>query len=457
MTKASLRRGTAMKVFNGPDPVLKDDPAKMVESIQKAFADFQAANDNRLKALEAGKDDIVTKNEVDKINNAITDLKRAMDDRAKEMARLELAGGGSGKVVDLRAHAARFETIRNRGKKKVRPENANVEAYQAYKNAFEDLCRMQFNTDNAAADIRNSMSVGSDPDGGYLVPDEMSTEMEKRLFDTSPMRQIARVISISANAWEAPYKSSDATSGGWVGEKASRTATATPTVGMQRIQTFEQYAYPEVTQTMLDDAAIPVESFIVDETEDKMGRTENTAFVTGDGVIRPRGFADYASAAVTTNDATRAWGALQYVASGAAGAFSGTDKLITLMSKLHPNYRQGAVWTMNRSTEATVRQLKDGDGRYLVGFGDLRDSPFNFSLLGTEIVNLEDMADIASNSYSVAYGNFKRGYLIIDRTGFRVLRDPYTNKPYVGFYITKRVGGDVRNFDAIKLMKFAAS
>jgi HK97 family phage major capsid protein len=226
---------------------------------------------------------------------------------------------------------------------------------------------------------------------------------------------------------------------------------------MQRIQTFEQYAYPEVTQTMLDDAAIPIEAFIVDETEDVMGRTENTAFVTGNGVLRPRGFADYASAAVTTNDATRSWGVLQYVASGAAGAFSGTDKLITMMSKLNPNYRQGAVWTMNRSTEATVRQLKDGDGRYLVGFGDLRDSPFNFSLLGTEIVNLEDMADIASNSYSVAYGNFKRGYLIIDRTGFRILRDPYTNKPYVGFYITKRVGGDVRNFDAIKLMKFAAS
>jgi HK97 family phage major capsid protein len=316
---------------------------------------------------------------------------------------------------------------------------------------------MQFNTDNAPADIRNAMSVGSDPDGGYLVPDEMSMEMEKRLFETSPMRQIARVMSISANAWEAPYKSSDATSGGWVGEKAARTATATPTVGMQRIQTFEQYAYPEVTQTMLDDAAIPIEAFIVDETEDVMGRTENTAFVTGNGILRPRGFADYASAAVTTNDATRSWGVLQYVASGAAGAFSGTDKLITMMSKLNPNYRQGAVWTMNRSTEATVRQLKDGDGRYLVGFGDLRDSPFNFSLLGTEIVNLEDMADIASNSYSLAYGNFKRGYLIIDRTGFRVLRDPYTNKPYVGFYITKRVGGDVRNFDAIKLMKFAAS
>ncbi len=148
---------------------------------------------------------------------------------------------------------------------------------------------------------------------------------------------------------------------------------------------------------------------------------------------------------------------LQYVSSGAAGAFAGSDKLISLMAALNPAYRDGAVFTMNRATEAVVRQLKDGDGRYIVGFGDLRDSPFNFSLLGTEIVNLEDMADVAANSFSLAYGNFKRGYLIIDRTGFRVLRDPYTNKPYVGFYISKRVGGDVRNFDAIKLMKFSVS
>lgn len=459
--KAALKRGSALEIYNGPDPVLKDDPAKLVDSIQKAFADFQAANDNRLKALEKGKDDYVQKDQVDRINATISDLKKAIEDRAKEMARLEMAGGaGNGNIASLRAAAAKFEVQRSGGKSVVRPENANVEAYTAYKAAFERMVRGQFNMDVMPADIRNSMSVGSDPDGGYLVPTEMSMEMEKRLFDTSPMRQIARVMTIGTTAWEGPYKSADATSGGWVGEKAARTATSTPTVGMQRIATFEQYAYPEVTQMMIDDAAIPVESFIVGETEDKMGRTENTAFVLGTGVDRPRGFMDYASTAVTTADASRNWGLLQYHFTGVSGAFATSgpaDKIISMMASLNPGYRDGAVFTMNRATEAAVRQLKDGDGRYIVGFGDLRDSPFNFSLLGTPIVNLEDMADIAASSYSIAYGNFRQAYWIIDRTGFRVLRDPYTNKPYVGFYITKRVGGDVRNFDAIKLLKFATS
>ncbi len=217
---------------------------------------------------------------------------------------------------------------------------------------------------------------------------------------------------------------------------------------------------------MLDDSAINIESFIVDDTEEQMVRTENTAFVSGSGIQKPRGFLDYKTAAVTTDDADRAWGVLQYTLSGAAGGFptvsgipsaSDPDALITMMSKLNPAYRPGAVFAMNRSMEATIRKMKDGDGRYLIGFGDLRDTPFGFSLFGTPISNLEDMPDLASDSYSIAYGNFRRGYYIIDRIGFRVLRDPFTNKPYVGFYITKRVGGDVRNFDAIKLMKFAAS
>lgn len=458
--KIALKQGTSFDVFNGPDPVFKDDPAKYVESLAKAWADLQASNDNLLKEVAKGREDVVHKNEVEKINTAITDLKAAMDKAAKERARMETGGaGGAANVLSLRDAAARLATIRNRGTQRIRPEDVNVEEYLAFKDAFDVSCRRQFNMDMVGIDIRNAMSVGSDPDGGYLVPPEMSTEMEKRLFETSPMRQLARVITIGGPSWEAPYKSADATSGGWVHEKGARPATSTPTVGLQRIETHEQYAYPEVTQTMLDDSSIPIEQFIVDETEDKMGRVENTAFVSGTGVGQPKGFATYGATAVTTADATRAWGLLQYVPTGASGAFhtDGADPLITLMAKLNPAYRQSAVFAMNRATEATVRKMKDLEGRYIVGFGDLRDSPFGFSLLGTPIVNLEDMDNIGANSYSIAYGDFKRGYYIIDRMGFRVLRDPYTNKPYVGFYITKRTGGDVRNFDAIKLLKFGSS
>lgn len=465
--KSALRRGTSMLVMNGPDPAIKNDPAKLVDDIQKAFADLQASNDNFLKEAKAGMADVVRKAEVDKINAAITELKTALEQRAKEQARLEISGGArGGNVIDIRAAAARFQTIRSGGKRRVKPEDADVGAYQAYQTAFEELTRSQFNIDNVAPDIRAAMSVGSDPAGGYLVPTEMSMEIERRIFETSPMRQLARVIAISSDAWEAPYKSDDATSGGWVGEKQARTATNTPAVGMQRIGVHEQYAYPEVTQQMLDDAAIPVENFIVDETEDKMSRTENTAFVSGSGVLQPRGFVDYRTTAVTTADASRDWGLLQYTFTGASGGFpefsgvSGTgnpDSLITLMATLNPAYRPNANFVMSRATEATIRKMKDKDGRYLIGFGDLRDSPFGFSLLGTPIVNLEDMPAIGADSFSIAYGDFRRGYLIVDRVGFRVLRDPYTNKPYVGFYITKRTGGDVRNFDAIKLLKFGTS
>jgi len=457
-------------VFNGPAPAQvkldTSDPKALAEQINSIMNEFQAANDDRLTQLEAGGEDPLTTEKVEKINAKISDLTDAMDVALKDVARMKTSAGGLANDNQRVQNAAKFFSLaQGIPLREVEAAGPDMQAYAEYRAAFDQLIRHGGISDGLSSDFRNALSVGSDPDGGVHVPAEISTELEKRIHDTSEVRQHARVITIGSGAWEAPYKTSKGTSGGWVGERTARPATGTGATGKQRIEVHEQYAYPEVTQEMLDDAMINVESMLVEDTEEEMVRTENTAFVSGNGVLKPRGFLDYKTAAVTTDDASRDWGLLQYTPSGAAGGFptvsgiqaSDPDALITLMSKLNPGYRQGAIFAMNRSVEATVRKLKDQDGRYLVGFGDLRESPFGFSLLGTQVVNFEDMPDIASDSYSIAYGNFRRGYYIIDRIGFRVLRDPYTNKPYVGFYITKRTGGDVRNFDAIKLMKFATT
>lgn len=446
---------------------------KAIEDQQTNFEAFKAANDERIGQLEKGAADFVTVAKLTAIEESIQSTQAKIDtlvglDKRLDEVELQLArpsfGGQAGGVSapQLLAHFNR--DLRALGRLGANDET-DAEQLVGYSNNFERLLRAGLNRDAIPGEIRNTMSVGSDPDGGYAVKPEMSMEMERRIFETSPMRQIARTITIGSDAWEAPYKSDDATSGGWVAEMGARSGTATPQTGMQRIQVHEQYAYPEVTQKMLDDGGFDVEGFLVDETEDGMIRTENTGFVSGDGVNKPRGFLDYSSDAVTTADASRNWGLLQYVATGASAgfpAYSGTTAddpgpLIDLMAELNPVYVPGAVWAMARRTEAAIRKLRDADGRYLVEFGRLADGVFGFSLHGHTIANLEDMPAIAANSFSVAFGNFMRGYYIIDRLGFRVLRDPYTNKPYVGLYITKRVGGDVRNFDAIKLLKFGTS
>ncbi|MFH1806835.1 MAG: phage major capsid protein [Pseudomonadota bacterium] len=446
--------------FNGPDATPKPDladPKSIVDKLQDTFAKFQAENDAALN----GKANSET---VDNMNADITELKAALEKAKKDAARAMIGGIGGGDTATAAKHAATFMT-RARGKRAKVGDPADIEAYQNYVTAFGDLVRGGLNADLLGTDIRAALSVGSDREGGYMVPAEMSSEMERRLFDTSPIRQIARVMTIGSSAWEAPYKSSKGESGGWVGERQSRAATGTGTVGVQRIETHEQYAYPEVTQSMLDDGMMDVEGFIIDDTEDEMIRVENAAAVTGDGVMKPKGFLSYKDTAVTTSDAAgRPWGKLQYIPMGDAGAFptlspsgaANPDCLIDVITSLNAAYRAGSVWTMNSLCESVIRKMKDGEGRYLIGMSQIEGS-LEFDIHGYPIVNMEDMPDIAADSFPIAYGNFRRGYYLIDRMGFRLLRDPYTNKPYVGFYMTKRTGGDVRNYDAIKLVKAAAS
>jgi len=302
-----------------------------------------------------------------------------------------------------------------------------------------------------STDISMALSVGSDPSGGYMVPPDTSGRLIDLIYQTSPMREVANIQTIGVDALEGPRDLDEADSG-WVGEQDTRSETDTPTLGEYRIPVEEQYAMPKTTQKLLDDGQFDVEGWLVGKVSSKMSRVENTAFVSGNGVKKPRGFLTYPAGTPSAS----AFEVIQQVASGAAGDFAATnpgDPLIDMTYALKAPLRGGAIWAMNSLAEAEVRKLKDGDGNYLwqPNFGEHRGG----LLLGYPVRNFEDMPDIAANSLSVAFGNFRAGYTIVDRIGFRILRDPLTQKGYVLFYVTKRTGGDVDNFEAIKIMKFA--
>ena len=298
-----------------------------------------------------------------------------------------------------------------------------------------------------------SMSVGTD--GGVAVPTEIDALIDGTLKLISPIRSIAAVVAIgSANYRKLIVQGGVAS--GWVAETAGRPLTATPNFIEIAPPMGELYANPAASQAMLDDAMFDVETWLANEIATEFARAESIAFVTGNGVARPRGFLTYATA--LTDDTTRPFGTLQYIASGAAGAFAAAtpqDKLVDLVHSLRSPYRQGASWVMNSATLAKIRKMKDGDGSFIWQASLSAEQPA--TLLGYPVVEADAMPDVAADSLSIAFGNFKAGYLIAERAATGVLRDPFTNKPFVQFYATRRVGGAVVNSEAIKLMKFAAA
>ncbi|MCW2391563.1 HK97 family phage major capsid protein [Sphingobium sp. B1D7B] len=300
-----------------------------------------------------------------------------------------------------------------------------------------------------------SFSGASGGSGGYAVPREIDQMIDAALKSISPIRAVANVVRTGS----AGYRKLVTTGGvvsGWAAETAARPETATPTFQEIAPPSGDLYANPSASQAMLDDAQFDVESWLAEEIAREFGRAEGAAFVNGDGTSKPKGFLTYA----TTNqaDSVRPFGSLQYVASGAAGGFSASnpqDRLIDLVQSLRAPYRQGAVFVMNAATLATIRKFKTSDGAFLWQPSMIAGQPA--TLLGYPVIEAEDMPDIAANSLSIAFGNFANGYVIAERSETSILRDPFTNKPFVHFYAVKRIGGAVANSEAIKLMKFAAS
>ncbi len=297
-----------------------------------------------------------------------------------------------------------------------------------------------------------SLSIGSSADGGFAVPRPIDAEIARRLVKISPVRSVANVVQTSTSGFRRLI-SIGGTASGWASETGARTETASPKLAEIVPPLGELYANPSATQQMLDDAAFDVGSWLANEIATEFARAEGAAFVNGTGTNQPKGFLTGPTAA--QNDAARAFGTLQFIASGNAAGFDSAPelKLIDLVFAMKAALRQGAVWMMNSATLAAVRKFKSADGSFLWQRGIVDGQPS--LLLGYPVIETEDMPDIGAGNFPIAFGNFKAGYLIAERTATTILRDPYTNKPYVQFYATRRVGGQLLDSDAIKLLKIS--
>lgn len=298
-----------------------------------------------------------------------------------------------------------------------------------------------------------SVSGAVAADGGYAVPREIDAVIASELKKISPIRQIAQVVQVGSAGYRKLMSIGGAPSG-WVSETAARPETATPHFAEIAPPSGELYANPAASQAMLDDAGFDLEAWLAGEVAAEFARAEGEAFVKGTGVNRPLGF--LASPASAANDAVRTFGTLQFIGSGSATGFDANpeSRLIDLVHTLKSGHRQGASWVMNSTTLAMVRKLKTPDGAFLWQPGLVEGQPDR--LLGYPVVEAEDMPDVAANAVPIAFGNFRNGYLIAERSATTILRDPFTNKPFVHFYATRRVGGQVLDSSAIKLLRIQA-
>jgi HK97 family phage major capsid protein len=390
------------------------DIGSLFAEFSTAFEEFKRTNDQRLGELEKrGSADGLLEGKLDRLNAVLDGQKAALDRAQVERAR---------PLLDGRARHV---------------DGEYKEAFSSYVKRGEE----------------KALSIGVNADGGYVVPSETETEITRLMTAVSPIRAIAGVRQVSGSVYKRPIAITGPAVG-WVGETAARPTTNSQTLAELSYPTMELYAMPAATSAFLDDAAVDVGQWIADEVNAAFAAQETTAFVSGNGVNKPTGFL----AATAVAETSWSWGNLGYIATGTAGALpasNASDVLIDLVYALKAGYRQNASWVMNRKVQGALRKLKDADGNYLWQPALTADGKARF--MGFELVEAEDMPNIAANSLSIAFGDFRRGYLIVDRQGVSVLRDPFSSKPYVLFYTTKRVGGGIADYDAIKLLKFAAS
>lgn len=399
-------------------------PPKPAEgALLRAFEDFKAANDQRLSAIERGRGDVLLDEKVDRIDRALSEQKAAID----RLALAQRRPGLSGDRVQESEHKSAWGAYLRRGDE-------------------SGYSRLELKAGNPNA------LTGAAADAGFVAPPELDRLIETRLAAVSPMRQIASVRVTGASVFRKPV-STAASTNGWAAETGARTQTAAANLVAIDFPTAELYANLAATPTLLEDSFVDLDQWIADEAEQAFAAAERTAFVSGDGVNRPKGLLAY----TTVADASHAWDKVGFILSGADGGFASTapaDRLLDLIYSLKGHFRPGARFVMNRKTLSAVRKLKDSQNQYI---WQPENSSVESSLFGYPVTEMEDMPDAAAGSFSIAFGDFQRAYLIVDRAGVRVLRDPFTAKPYVLFYVTKRVGGGIQNFDALKLMKFSAA
>lgn len=389
------------------------DVQEVAEALGKKFDEFKSVNDKRVEALESEKGKLA--GQVENLNGKLSELDELKSALEKELADAKRPGAAGSKSVS------------------------------EHKNAFMQFVR-KGKDDNLAELQQKALQTTVEADGGYAVPEELDRSIIELLRDESPMRSICNQITVSTPDYKRLVNLGGSGSG-WVGETAARPATGTPTLAQISAFMGEIYANPQATQTSLDDMFFDAEGWLSAEVAREFAEQEGLAFLSGDGVNKPKGLLAYTM--TTAGDDARAFGTLQKVHSGTAGDFD-ADDLIKLVYTLRKGFRAGASWMMPNTTVFKIRTLKDADGNYLWRPGLEAGQPS--LILGYGVVENEDMPEVAADANAIAFGDFRRAYTIVDRIGTRVLRDPYTNKPNVGFYTTKRVGGMLTDSQAVKVL-----
>ena len=391
----------------------------------RAFEAFRETNDERLAQIEQRMaSDVVTEEKLTRIDTALDETRRRLDRVLLDQSRPRLA----------------FE------------QKQNDHAQSEHKAAFRNYMRSGDSAGLKGLEEK-AMSGASNPDGGYLVTPAAETEILRRMANISPIRAIATTREIST----ANYRKAFSTSGpasGWVAETDVRPTTGNQQIADMNFPAMELYAMPAATQNLLDDTIVDIEQWIASEVDTVFAEQEGAAFVNGNGVNKPTGFLSYAK----TTQAAWSWGKTAYLPTGVAGGFAAynpSDVLIDLIYALRAGYRQNASFVMNRKTQALVRKFKASTGEYL--WSPPATIGAAATLMNFPVVEAEDMPDVATDSFAMAFADFRRAYLVVDRRGIRILRDPFTSKPFVLFYTTKRVGGGLQDFDAIKLLKFGVA
>lgn len=386
-------------------------PAGILADLTTAFASFKEKNAGKISGIER---------DIDAINSSLAALR---------------VGGASGIEVDNPVAATERSAI-------------GLFAKNGSDTGIKAMARP------AAA-----MSADSEPDGGYIVTPTISKQIQRKVFDVSPLGRLARRVTIErGDSFEEPIDPSDI-GAEWVGETQSRPNLDTSKMRYLSIPLNEIYTSQPITQRLLDDTEFNIGQWLEGKISDKFARSEGKGYVTGNGINKPRGLLTYSTS--VDKDGLRPWGTIQHIISGADGGFvpataavDGSDALFNVVYSLRAPYRPNARWLMNLSTAGVVRKLKDADGRFI--WADAREGQ-PATLCGFPVELDEEMPDIAEDSLSIAFGDFGQAYIVVDRPGLRLMRDPYTAKPHVIFYAYRRVGGGLQNSEAVKFLKFSAA
>lgn len=403
---------------------MSDEIRELIEQQGKAFEEFKKSNDERLAAIEKDEGRSELEEKTDRINDELGRLSAAVDELAKKANRPGAPGAEEDEALQAEHKSAWLKWVRK-------------------------------GDDAGLADIEHkAMNVGTPADGGYAVPIQQDRDIMRLLTDLSPMRQVCRVMTVGTEDYRK-LVNLGGTASGWVGETDARPATAGPTLAQLKPSFGELYANPEVTQKALDDIFFNVEGELSQDISESFAVLEGKAFLSGTGTNQPVGLLTAKTSAEA--DSARAFGTVQHIATGVADNFPAKDPadiLIDLIYSMKAGYRTGAQFMVNSMTLAAMRKWKDGQGNYIWQPAMQNGQPG--SIFGYGYVTNEDMPSAGAGAIPVVFGNFQQAYVIFDRVGIRSLRDPYTNKPFVGFYTTKRVGSMIANTQAVKFLKCAA-